>query len=85
MIKLTREQTERAVQQPDGVRCQGDGIDRIFFIVDAEVLVQMQEAIARSDNAAIQAGINDMEAGRMQPTEDAHRHGREELISRYQQ
>jgi len=53
MIKLTREQTERAVQHPFGFRCQGDGIDKIFFIVDAEVLVQMQEVIAGSDNAAI--------------------------------
>ena len=84
MIRLTHEQTEQAVQHPGGVRCQGHGIDRIFYIVDAEVLVQMQEVIARSDDVAIQAGISDMEAGRMQPAEDAHRHGREALISRYQ-
>lgn len=83
MIKLTREQTEQAVQHPEGVPCQGDGVDKTFVIVDADVMRQMQEALARSDFAAIQAGISDMEAGRMQPAEEAHRQGREELISRY--
>jgi predicted transcriptional regulator len=84
MIKLTREQTEQAVQHPEGVSCQGDGVDQTFVIVDADVMRQMQEALTRSDIAAIQAGINDMEAGRMQPAEEAHRQGRQELTSRYQ-
>lgn len=85
MIKLTREQTEQAVRHPEGVICQGDGVDKTFVIVDTEVLQQMQAAIARSDLAAIRAGITDMEAGRMQPAAEAHRHGREELTSKYQQ
>lgn len=83
MIKLTREQTEQAVQHPEGVPCQGDGVDQAFVIVGADVMRQMQEALTRSDFAAIQAGIHDMEAGRMQPAEEAHRQGREELISRF--
>jgi len=83
MIKLTRELTEQALQHPDGFRCQGDGVDKTFVIIDAEVMRQMQEAIARNDLAAIQAGIDDMEAGRMQSAEEAHHHGREELVSRY--
>ena len=85
MIKLSREQTEQALRHPDGVPCQGDGVDKSFVIIDAEVMLQMQEAISRNDHAAIQAGINDMEAGRMHPAEEAHRHGWEELISRYKQ
>lgn len=85
MIKLSRELTEQALQHPDGVQCQGDGVDKTFVIIDAEVMLQMQEAISRNDHAAIQAGINDMEAGRMRPAEEAHRHGREELISRCKQ
>lgn len=85
MIKLTREQTEQAVQHPEGVPCQGDGVDTMFVIVDANVLRLMQEVLSRSDLAAIQAGIIDMEAGRMQPAEDAHRQGREELMSRFRQ
>ena len=85
MIKLTRELTEQALQNPDGVQCQGDGVEKMFVIIDADIMSQMQEAIARNDHAAIQAGINDMEAGRMQPAEEAYRHGREDLISRYHQ
>ena len=83
MIRLTREQTEQAVQHPDGVPCQGDGVDKMFVIVDADVMEQMREAISRSDLAAIQAGINDMEAGKSQPAEEAQRHGRDELLSRF--
>lgn len=85
MMKLTPELTQQALRHPDGVQCQGDGVDKTFVIVDAEVMLQMQEAIARNDLAAIQAGINDMEAGRMQPAAEAHRHGREELTSRFGQ
>jgi len=85
MMKLTREQTEAAVGKPDGVECQGDGVEKMFVIVDADVMHQMKDALARTDHAAIQAGIDDMEAGRMQPAADAHRRGREELISRFQQ
>ena len=85
MIKLTREQTEQAVQHPEGVRCQGDGVDKTFVIIDADVIQQMQDALTRSDLSALQAGIKDMEAGRMQPAEEAYRQGREELISRFKQ
>jgi len=85
MIKLTREQTEEAARHPNGVECQGDGVEKTFVIVDVDVMRQMQDALARNDHAAIQAGIDDMEAGRMQPATEAHRHGREELVSRFQQ
>ena len=85
MLKLSRELTEQALRHPDGIQCQGDGVDKTFFIIDAEVMLLMREAISRNDHAAIQSGINDMEAGRMQPAVDAHRHGRDELISRLKQ
>ncbi|WP_417731746.1 hypothetical protein [Rosistilla oblonga] len=85
MIKLSRELTEQALLHPNGVQCQGDGVDKTFVIIDAEVMLQMREAISRNDHAEIQAGINDMEAGRMQPAEEAHRHGREDLLSRFKQ
>lgn len=85
MIRLTREQTEEATRHPNGVECQGDGVERRFVIIDVDVMRQMQDALSRSDHAAIQAGIDDMEAGRMQRASEAHRYGREELLSRYQQ
>lgn len=82
MIKLTREQTEEATRHPNGVECQGEGVEKTFVIVDVDVMRQMQDTLARSDHAAIQAGIDDMEAGRMQPAAEAYRQGREELLSR---
>jgi hypothetical protein len=44
MIKLTREQTEQVVRHPDVVPCQGDGVEKTFVIVDADILRQMQES-----------------------------------------
>ncbi len=85
MIRLTREQTEEAARHPNGVECRGEGNEKTFVIVDVDVMRQMQDALARSDHAAIQAGIDDMEAGKMQPVAEAHRHGREKLVSRFQQ
>ena len=84
MIKLTREQTEEAVRNPEGVECKGDGTEKVFIIVEADVMRRMQNALAGTDHAAIQAGIDDMQAGRMQPATEAHRKGREELMSRFQ-
>lgn len=45
----------------------------------------MEALPQQEDIEAIQAGIDDMEAGRMTAAEEAHRHGREQLISRYPQ
>lgn len=72
MIKLTREQTEEAVRNPDGVECEGDGTEKTFIIVDADVLRRMREALYRNDvNESIAAGIADMEEGRMMTAEEA--------------
>ncbi len=72
MIKLTREQTEEAVRNPDGVECQGDGTEKTFVIVDADVLRRMRQTLYHKDvHESIAAGIADMEAGRMRPAEEA--------------
>lgn len=83
MIKLTREQIEQAVLHPDGIECEAEGVDQTFVLVDADVMRQMIEAASNSDLAAIQAGLDDMEAGRMQSASEAHAHGRKQLIDRY--
>ena len=85
MIKLTREQVEAASRNPEGVECEGEGTDKVFVIVDAEVMRRMKDSIGSADHAAIQAGIEDMEADRLQSAEQAHRQGREELTARFQQ
>lgn len=80
MIKLTREQTEQVVQHPDGVECQGEGTDKVFVIVDAQVLRQMQETLYRKDvRESITTGLDDMEAGRVMTAEEADDRIRSEL------
>ena len=72
MIKLTREQTEAVVSKPDGVECQGDGTEKTFVILDAEVLQRMRHTLYRRDvHESIAQGIADMESGRMMSAEEA--------------
>ncbi len=72
MIKLTREQTEEAARHPDGVECQGDGTEKVFIIMDADVLRQMRNALYEKDvHTSLAAGIADMEAGRMVTAQEA--------------
>lgn len=72
MIRLTREQTEEAVRHPGGVECQGDGTEKTFIIMDADVLHRMRSALYKKDvHASIAAGIADMEAGRMMTAQEA--------------
>ena len=72
MIKLSREQTEEALRNPDGVECEGDGTGKMFVIMDAESVRRRKAALYRKDvNDSIAAGIADMEAGRMMTAEDA--------------
>ena len=79
MIRLTREQTEEAVRHPDGVECQGDGTEKTFILMDADVVRQMRHALYQKDvNASIAAGIADMEAGRMMTAEEADDYVRSE-------
>ena len=59
---------------------------RIYFVVDDQTHRRAMQALKQQEDlAAIQQGIADMEAGRTQPAAEAHRHGREQLIAKYQQ
>jgi len=72
MIKLTREQTEQVVRHPNGVECLGDGTEKTFVIMDAEILRHMQHTLYQKDvHASIAEGIADMEAGRMMTVQQA--------------
>ena len=60
--------------------------NQVYILVDHDTHQQAMAALQRQrDVASIQRGIDDMEAGRMQPADEAHRQGREELLSRFQQ
>lgn len=82
---LTPEQSA-ALQASEGeLRVVDPGTQRVYVLVDGETHEKAMKALQkREDHQAIQSGIDDMEAGRMQSAEDAHAHGREELLTRYQ-
>ena len=66
-----------AKAKSDGLRPEGWGHGRIGRnVVDADVMRRIREAAPNSDLATIQAGIDDMEADRMQSASEAHAHGR---------
>lgn len=72
MIKLTREQTEEVALHPDGVECQGEGTEKVFILMDADVLRRMRKTLYQKDvHTSIAAGITDMEAGRMLTAQEA--------------
>lgn len=65
--KLTAEQRE-ALDRADGpVPVEDEKSDRVYFLVDSAMLKVMER---QRDIEAIQAGIADMEAGRVAPLED---------------
>lgn len=60
------------------------GTNRLYVVVDAETHQKAMDALQKRDDLeAIQAGIKDMEAGRVQSAEDARRQGHEQLIARF--
>ena len=72
MIKLTPEQTEQAVQHPAGIECQGDGTEKTFVIVDADVMQRMRRDLCKREvHEAITEGIADMEAGNMMSLDES--------------
>lgn len=72
MIQLTRKQTEEAIRHPDGVECHGDGTDKTFILMDADIVRQMRHALYQKDvHASIEAGLSDMKAGRMMTVQEA--------------
>ena len=77
---LSDEQRRALDQQPDGIEVEDARTQKVYFLTDAEVHRRAMEALQRQeDHDAIQAGIDDMEAGRTMPLEEADREIREEL------
>jgi len=60
--------------------------DRVYVLVDDETYIKALRALRKQeDRQAIQSGIDDLESGRMETAEVAHRHGREHLLSTFLQ
>jgi hypothetical protein len=72
MIRLTREQIEEAARHPDGVACRGEGSDKTFIMMDADVVRRIRSLLYKKDvHASLAAGIADLEAGRMMTAQEA--------------
>jgi len=71
---LSDEQRRALDQKPEGIVVEDDQTQKIYFLTDAQLHERAMDALRRQeDHAAIQAGIDDMEAGRVVPYEEVSR------------
>ena len=77
---LSDEQRRALDQEPGGIEVEDSQTQRMYVLADAEVHHRAMRALKqREDHEAIQAGIDDMEAGRVVPLEEVDRRIREKL------
>ena len=77
---LSDEQRRALGQHPDGIEIEDDRTQKVYVLTDAELHRRAMEALRKQEDAqAIQAGIDDMEAGRVVPFEEVDRRIREKL------
>ena len=77
---LSDEQRQALNQQPEGIEVEDGQTRKLYVLTDAEVHRRAMQALQRQeDHDAIQAGIDDMEAGRVVPFEEVDRRIREKL------
>lgn len=79
--KLTEDQRRALREHPEGpVPVEDEQSKRVYVIVDRQVHQQAMQALRDQENlAAIQAGIEDMEAGRVVPLEEVDARIRQRL------
>ena len=82
--RLSDEQRQALDQQPEGIEVEDSHSEKVYFLSDAEVHHRAMRALQRQENHdAIQAGIDDMEAGRVEPYEEVSRRLRTHLQEKY--
>jgi predicted transcriptional regulator len=81
---LSDEQRQALDQQPEGIEVEDSQTQKVYFLTDAELHRRAMEALRRQeDHDAIQAGIDDMEAGRVMPYEEVSRRLHTHLRDKY--
>lgn len=81
---LSDEQRQALDQQPDGIEVEDVQTHKVYFLTDAELHRRAMDALRRQeDRDAIQAGIDDMEAGRVMPYEEVSRQLHAHLREKY--
>ncbi len=82
--RLSDEQRRALDQQPEGIEVEDGQTQKVYFLTDAEVHRRAMQALQRQeDRDAIQAGIEDMEAGRVEPYENVSLRLRTHLQEKY--
>lgn len=77
---LSDDQRRALDQQPDGIEVEDQQTQRVYVLTDAHLHRRAMQALQKQeDNAAIQAGIDDMEKGRVLSFEEVDRRIRKKL------
>ncbi len=77
---LTDEQREALALQPAGIEVEDPNTQRVYVLTDAELHRRAMQALTnQEDREAIQAGIADLEAGRVVSFEEVDRRIRAKL------
>jgi predicted transcriptional regulator len=81
---LSDEQRRALDEQPDGIEVEDPLTRKLYFLTDAELHRRAMNALQKQeDHDAIQAGIDDMQAGRVAPYEEVSRRLRKQLQEKY--
>lgn len=81
---LSEEQRQALSQQPEGIEVEDQQTQKVYFLTDAQLHRRALQALQRQeDHDAIQAGIEDMQAGRVVPYEEVSRRLRKHLQDKY--
>ena len=71
---ISNEQRQALERQPEGVEVEDPQSQRVYVLTELETHRKAMQALRRQDDrAAIRAGIDDMEAGRVVPFEEVDR------------
>jgi len=77
---LSDEQRRALDQEPEGIEVEDAQTRKVYFLTDAQVHRRAMRALERQeDHDAIQAGIDDMEAGRVVSFEEVDKRIRDRL------
>ena len=81
---LSDEQRRALDQEPEGIEVEDSLTQKVYFLTDAELHRRAMQALKhQEDHTAIQAGIDDMEAGRVVPYEEVSRRLHAHLREKY--
>ncbi len=84
--KLTNEQSEALHQAGDEMPILDPSTNKLYVVVEQSVHEQAKAALQRQqkeDLLAIQQGIDDMQAGRVMPLEEAHQEIKSKFAQQY--